>query len=239
MYGLLKQSSNARWRIKISRIELCGIVLSVAEIPKGKLRRRGKILRRAARRMYRQGVRRVLLSPDEEWWPILAREGLKPVDTSELCKAVAAPLAIDILKVRGWNPEKAVVVLSERRAGRYLIRAADILAKEVRSLVFDIPDGGESLAEWLHTEYGIPIVPPGILRPSLTVAFDKPEREEGVTLRLFEERPDLMGAEIWGEGVKLPDGIDPISMLAAMLECGVLSERVLRVRRKCEADSVE
>lgn len=229
MYGYLTLCPQRR-RTQLENGELCGLPVLRAEVGapdtlNGKrLERR---IYRAAARLWEHGVSHVLTTTGFSWWTTVRRAGLAPVETETMCRAAAAPLALAALEVRGWEAERAVVALAGRRVSPAMMRAAEMLARRVCRLVVEVPDGGTALAEYLHEEYGLPVLLPGTVRPAITVAFDASWTGRGAALKLWGEKPDLLGTEIWVPGLALPEGCEPLPLLAALWECGRISDGAL------------
>lgn len=225
MYGYLTLCP-ARRSLGLNCGELCGLPVLRAEVSAPEQlsgKRLERRIHRAAVRLWEHGVSYVLVPPGFPWWPTLRTAGLAPVKTEELCRAAAAPLALAALTARGWEPERAVVSLAGRRVTTAMLRAAEILARQVCRLIVEVPDGGNELAEYLREEYGLPVLLPGTMRPALTVVFDASWQGQGAALRLWGEQPDLLGTELWVPGLELPPDCETLSLLAALWECGRLS----------------
>lgn len=215
------------------RAELWGLTVLRAGFPTrggGLFRRRERALRRTAARLREQGVRHALAPRDFPWWPLLEEAGLSPVETAGLCQAVAAPLTMEALALRGWEPGRAVVALAGEHVTLPLARCAERLAGQVRGLIVQVPRDGETLAARLQRDWGLPVWVPGAARPALTVAFDGSWRGSGPALRLYGPAPELLGAEVWAEGVEPGPDWEPMPLLAALWEGGALPGGALRVR---------
>jgi len=233
VYGILIQNrEDAGRHIHLREETVFGLNILKAAVPlKGRLGKRQEKHRllRVGKVLYKRGVR-VLLNPPDFWgWPVLEQVGLQPVDIGELCRAAAASLALKILEMRGWEPERAVVMLAGERAGRYLLRAAEELVNHVSRVVIDVPGEGRMLSEWLHREYGLPVLTSGSVRPALILAFDPSWHGTGTVLPLYGVRPKLLGAQIYAEGVVIPKEYPGMSLLAALFEHGLISAEKLRV----------
>lgn len=236
MYGfLLPDEKQTGHRTIMSREVLCGLSVLQACVPIGGRLSAKRLERRiyhAAVQLRKNGIRYVLTPSGFPWNDTLVRSGLSKVETMELYRAVAAPLALKVLELRGWIAERAVVVLAGRRVNTPLICAAEELAKHVSCLRIDVPNGGTELMEYLREEYGIPIVPETV-RPALTVAFDEGWQGRGAALRLCGAEPELLGVEVYVPDLELPGNCDTQSLLAALWESGLVAQSRLhaRVRR--------
>lgn len=213
-------------RAVLTRATLCGLPVLRAEVPApdglGQRRLERRIVRAAAR-LWAAGVSRVLTREDFPCPDALSRAGLAAMETESLCQAAAVPLTLTALSVRGWEPSRAVVALAAEEISLPLARAAEALALHVCRIVVEVEAGGEGLANYLHEEYGLPVLPPKVVRPALTVAFDGSWQGQGPALRLYGPKPDLMGVELWSPGVTLPEDCAPLPLLAALWESGRLS----------------
>lgn len=231
MYGWLTVDGKRRKAAPV-RVFLCGLPLWKAEGSSGP---RG--LQRAAKALAKAGARQIIAPEGEEIRAALDRYGLRPVDTAGLCRAAAAPLALTALTLRGWDPARAVVELRGSGLTLPLVRTAETLAGRVCRLVIAVPRGGDALADHLRRTYGLPVLLPGSVRPALAVEFDPCGQGKGPTLRLWGERPELLGAEVGDVGVEPPPGCPSMPLLAALWESGLLSADELYAREGKSAES--
>ena len=134
----------------------------------------------AARRMRASGVRWAVFPVDFPYTALFIRQGVCPVETLPLRRALAAPLTRRRLEGMGLAPTEAVVGVSGAGMGRELWDTARALALSFRYVLLDA-DGGEALARELRREYGVSL----LLRPSP----DQLERSDA--LLLFTPRGDL------------------------------------------------
>lgn len=234
MYGYLTLDTELTGRRAVlEHRTLCGLSVLQARVPAAddpSEKRREQRIYKAAVRLWNNGVNRVLTPRGFQWRESLCRAGLAGIETTELCRAAAAPLAVTVLALRGREPSRSVVALAGERVSGPLFHAAEMLAKQVNCLQIDIPVGGAELAEYLHEEYGLPVLLPGTVRPALTVAFDESWQGRGTALRLWGREPELLGAEVWVPGVEVPEECDPMPLLAALRDSGMLSDSGLRAR---------
>lgn len=234
MYGyLILDPKQTGRRAVLEHRMLCGLSVLQARVPVPEglpEKRRTRRVFQAAVRLWNSGVSRVLTPRSFPEREALRRTGLAEVETAELCRAAAAPLTVTALTLRGWEPGRAVVALAGERVSGPLLRAAETLAVQVNCLQIHVPVGGRELAEYLHEEYGLPVLLPGTVRPALTVDFDGSWEGRGAALRLWGEQPDLLGAEVWVPGLELPEECDPMPLLAALRDSGMLSDSSLRAR---------
>lgn len=149
-------------------------------------RPRGLLARRraaeGARRLREAGVRTAVFPVDFPYMALFIRQGVLPVETLPLRRALAAPLVRRRLEALGLPPTEAVVALSGERMSRELWDAAKALALGFRYVLLDVRDG-EDLARELRREYGVSL----LLRP----APDQLERADA--LLLYAPRGDLAG----------------------------------------------
>ena len=151
-------------------------------------------LRRAAHGMSRRGIRQVLAPADFDHWELLRLWQLSPVSPEPLVRFKAGEVALAALERMDRAPARVTVALRGGRADRDMVRAACILCPRVRNLIIDAPRGGTELANWLHREFGMPVLPSGA-RGELAVRFEQGEEEEH-TLRLYGQKPDLKGVSL-------------------------------------------
>lgn len=231
MYGhLLLQEGAPGRRPVLEMTEIRGMGLLQTQVPV----REGEGLRaierrvlRAGRRLWEEGVNRVLVSsqfPHALWRP-LERAGLRQVECAPLCRQMAAPLALAALARRRKAPGRAVVCLSGGHAMPELEQAAIRLAQQVGTLVIDVPGWGGALARWLHREFGIPLVEPGAVPIDLTVAFGEGGAGE---LQLWG-CPRLDGLRLEPAEPFFGGEFAPLPLLSALWECGRLDLEELRV----------
>jgi len=130
-------------------------------------------LRTAGKKLLRQRVEQVVLpaGASAEALP----EGLRPVETLSLRRAIAADWCGELLRFRGENPAGARVLITADALSGEVVRTVTELALRHRYLILKVPFGGEELCRRLRREYGVSIV----LNPkmeqeqvSLHMAFD-------------------------------------------------------------------
>ena len=164
----------------------------------GAARRLGEAgrLKRAARRLARLGVCRVLVPEEFCRWELLCRWGLGPVDPVPFFRACAGGLALAALRREGSHPIRGTVALRGRRVDRDMVRAAEFLCSRVRDVAVSAPVGGGELAAWLRREFGAPIRPDSGEIPA-AVRFDGTGALEGRrVLSLFGTEPELAGIRL-------------------------------------------
>lgn len=211
MLGWIRWSGERR--LCLERVQLRGMPLLTLYLPRRErgLERRAE---RAARELASRRVARVLTPPDFALWPLLLKGGLRPVDAAGLRRALAVPWVLEALRARGLPPERAAVCLSGTRVSPELTQTAWGLCPLVRRLIVDAPEG-ERLATRLRRQFGLPVLPPGAVRPDLTLCF-----REGVLLE---------GASFSLTGEPLPEDCERMALLAALWECGCIRTEDIRI----------
>ena len=166
------------------------LTLSMGQPPRphGPLARRRALL--AARQMRERGVRSAVFPVDFPYTALFLGQGICPVDTLPLRRALAAPLTRRKLESMGLGPTQAVVAVSAQRLIREAEDAVRSLALSFRYVLLSAGSGGEVLARELRREYGISLL--------LDPARDQLDRADA--LLLYAPRPDLAGdnAVLWG-----------------------------------------
>lgn len=137
--------------------------------------------RQGARRLREAGVRSAVFPVDFPYTALFIRQGIVPVDTLPLRRALAAPLTRRRLEALGLPPTQAVVAVSAERAAREAAETAKALALSYRYVLLSARSGGEELARSLRREYGISL----LLGPSP----DQLDRADALVL--FAPRGDL------------------------------------------------
>lgn len=137
--------------------------------------------RQGARMLREAGVRSAIFPVDFPYTALFIRQGILPVDTLPLRRAMAAPLTRRRLEAAGFQPTQAVVAVSGERAVREVTECAKALALSYRYVLLSVRTGGEDFARSLRREYGISL----LLRPSP----DQLDRADALVL--FDPRPDL------------------------------------------------
>lgn len=230
MIGVLELTEGRGRRPWVERRRLLGLNCLWAAVPvregvreKALLRR----VRRGAEALARAGVRRVLTASQFPHWAVLRQAGLYPVAPENFCQAMAAPLALAALAAQERPPEQARVLLTGRRAGPAMYRAAERLCPRVRALAVDAGEEGERLAAWLRLEYGVAVQPPRPGETDVVLCFGPDGAGGSTVFRLYGERPDLAGFRPVPAAGELPPGLDPLPLAALLWEEGRLSEKQL------------
>lgn len=227
MLGHLVADRTGRgWRCRLEEERVLGLSVLRAAVPAPPGLREKALSRRvyrAGEKLWEQGVNRVLVGEDfpPALWGPLREAGLAPMETETLCREAAEPLTLALLGRMGLDPAKATVCLAGSCALGAVQNAAEALARQVGRLVIDCPGRGSVLTLWLHQEYGLPMIEPGSVRPDVTVAFSQ-EKGQDAALRLCGAEPDLGGLRLVPEEGTLPEGFDPLPLMAALRENGCL-----------------
>ncbi len=136
--------------------------------------------RQGARMLREAGARSAVFPVDFPYTALFIRQGILPIDTLPLRRALAAPLTRRRLESGGFQPTRAVVAISGERAVREVTECAKALALSYRYVLLSAR-GAESFARDLRREYGISL----LLEPSP----DQLDRADALVL--FSPRTDL------------------------------------------------
>lgn len=137
--------------------------------------------RQGARRLREAGVCAAVFPVDFPYTALFIRQGICPVDTLPLRRALAAPMTRRGLETLGLSPTQAVVAVTGERASREVAECAKALALSYRYVLLGVNSGGEGFARGLRREYGISLV----LDPSP----DQLDRADALVM--FSHRGDL------------------------------------------------
>ena len=186
----------------------------------------GYKLDKAARLLRRAGVRRLLPIRGFERWDILGARGLVPVDGLALYRAMAAELVMSKLEREGRDPTRTAVVLRSDWVDSDMAKAAEKLCAHVRHVVVDTTRGGEQLSKQLYRQYGAAVAPIHSSVCVLTVRFGGQSRGEDLVLCGAAE---LGGMTLEASGLVLPEELEPVPVLSALWQAGVLNTEQLHV----------
>lgn len=220
MLGVL--SWNGQRDTTAERIQMLGLRVLRVSIPSGGRWEKHR-LRRAARLLARQRVRRVLAPREFDGWQELERWGLYPVDPTPLYRAMADRLALADLGRRGVENRQACVVLRGDYVDADLERAARLLCPQVRALIIQVDWGGERLARELYWTFGAALQTQR--HPDTVVRFSGKGQPGELVLCA---QPELLGLGLEAEGLALPEELEPMPLLAALWQSGRLSLEELR-----------
>ena len=118
---------------------------------------------------------------DFPYTALFIRQGVCPVDTLPLRRALAAPMTRRSLEKLGLEPTQAVVAVTGERCAREVAECAKMLALGYRYVLLGVNSGGEAFSRSLRREYGISLV----LDPSP----DQLDRADALVM--FSQRGDL------------------------------------------------
>lgn len=212
MLGRVRWSEGRKLRIEMEQV--MGLPVLTLEVP-DRTRGQERRMNKGARLLTGRRVSRVLTPPCFPGWPVLLRQGLRPVETEALRCALAPAWVKAALAARGIRPERAVLALEGERESRDMERVAMALCPLVRNLVIDAPGGG-ALAARLRREYGMPVLPARAARADLTLRFDP--------------GPVLEQADFSLPGLSLPWDCEGLPLLSALWESGRIKTEEIVIR---------
>lgn len=211
--------------MRVERERLLSLPVLKARVPRGGWRESGRV-DRAAHLLYRQGVRRVLPVREFNRWDNLNGRGLWPVDTLPLYRAMGAQLVLAVLEGRGEAPCDAAVVLRGDHVDADLSAAARKLCPLVRRLAVDTQRGAQQLSWELYWRYGAAVEPGQTDGTWLSVRFNGENCGEDLVLCA---QPRLMGLEVYAPGLAVPEELEPVPVLTALWQAGLLSAQQIRI----------
>lgn len=224
MLGLLRWTGERG--VTTERAQLLGLPVLQARLGAGG-RWEEQRVRRAARLLARQGVRRVLVPLEFDHWQMLERRGLAGMDPLPLYRTMADQLVLAELERRGVPEQRACVALRGEYADADLTRTARLLCPKVRALIIQADRGGERLARELYLEFGA-VVPPCV-EADAAVRFGG-ERQPGELVLCG--KPELCGLELSVPELELPEGLEALPLLTALWQTGRLKPQCFRVIAK-------
>lgn len=156
---------------------------------------------RGAARLRERGVRTAVFPLDFPYTARFIRQGVCPVDTLPLRRALAAPLTRRRLEGLGLSPTQAVVAVAAEHMSQEVADTVKALAISFRYVLLSVRSGGEEFARSLRREYGISL----LLRPSR----EQLDRADALLLfapcgELAGENPILYTLYPGGEAGRLP-----------------------------------
>lgn len=223
MTGHIVSGGEGRFLVRLAREQVLGLPLLRGEAPgSGFTARR---VRRTARALRRRGVTRALAPEGFPFWEEAAAQGLRPVETGELCRALAAPIALAALAAEGVPLRRATVALRGERVTRRLWEAALTLCPVVRQLLVEVPAGGEDLRRTLRREFGLPAVEGAAgQRTDLTLCFSTPSGAAGGRVAdLSGDAPALPEYRFGLAEGDLPPDAAALPLLSALWSAGRLA----------------
>ena len=232
MLGLVEwRGAGLCWRMEERRIG--GVRFAVVRVLRGTGLRARWSARRAARRLARAGVRRVVFPGEFPLLPVFARCDVLPVDEQPLRQAAAAEIVRCVMAQYGVQGARATVVICARRATRAVADCAAALTETVRYLRLCVPEGGEELARRLRFMTGAAVpaqFPPEQPREGdILLCFDDSfdaAQPRGIVLRLAD--PALRISYHLPGGIEAGES-DAVQLLAALYAADRLPEEEVRV----------
>lgn len=230
MTGHIVPGEGNRFLVRLSRERMLGLPLLRGEVPGRTMTPRQ--VRRTARALRRAGVTRLLAPEGFPFWEEAAGQGLRPVETGELCRALAVPIAMAALDGDGIPHERASVVLYGERVTRALRAAALELCPQVRQLLIEVPAGGERLQRELSWEFGLPVIEPAAVRSAdLRLCFSSGGTDRiGREVDLSGDTPALGDYWFGLQEKTLPTDAAALSLLAALWNSGRLERDEITVK---------
>ena len=197
-------------------------------------------LRTAGKKLLRQRVEQVVLpaGASAEALP----EGLRPVETLPLRRAIAADWCGALLRLRGENPAAARVLVTANALSGEVVRTVTELALRHRYLLMEVPYGGEELCRRLRREYGVSLLlhPGAGETADIQLAFDVAERRGESFLPLYDETFPMPHLTLPPEiDARLPEQANRGQLLSVLWETGVLRPGQVSVQLKSAADPAE
>ena len=216
---------------------LCAGMFRPGELSAAGARRR---IQRAGKKLLRQGVERVVLPADA---PADALpEGLRPVGTLMLRRAIAADWCGELLRLRGIRPAGARILVTAGALSGEVVRTVTELALRHRYLLLEVPFGGEELCRRLRLEYGVSVLlHPGTEEAAaVQIAFDPAACRGESFLPLYDETLPLPRLLLPPEvEARLPEGADRGQLLAALWEMGALRPGQVSVKLETPPEGAE
>lgn len=221
MTGHIVPGEENRFLVRLAREQVLGLPLLRGEAPgSGFTARR---VRRTARVLRRRGAARVLAPEGFPFWREVLSQGLRPVETGELCRALAVPIVLAGLEAEEVPPRLATVTLRGDRVTRSLREAALVLCPKVRQLLVEVPAGGEELRRTLRREFGLPVVERPAEPVHLTLCFSAPAgAAAGRSVDLSGDLPAPSGYRFRLADGELPADADALPLLSALWSSGRL-----------------
>ena len=197
-------------------------------------------LRTAGKKLLRQRVEQVVLpaGASAEALP----EGLRPVETLSLRRAIAADWCGELLRFRGENPAGARVLITADALSGEVVRTVTDLALRHRYLILKVPFGGEELCRRLRREYGVSVLlhPGAEEAAAVQIAFDPAVSRGESFLPLYDEALPLPRLLLPPEvEARLPEGANRGQLLAALWEMGALRPGQISVKLETPPEGAE
>lgn len=175
MYGLI-QYSLEKGKTSLREESVCGLRFWAETLPepgRGFLRRRAVVC--AARKLTELGVVRAVFPEAFPDGAVFAEQGILPVETLPLYRALTGELARTALEVRGLSGGGAVVAVLANQLTAEVRRAVTELCVRNRYVILSAPDRNGAFSRQLRREYGAPVVlsnePAQLARAAVAVCF--------------------------------------------------------------------
>ena len=207
-------------KLRAERVDILGLRVLWVNVPTGGVWEKRRAAR-AERLLIRQGIRRRLPVRTATEWKV----SLPPVEPRSLYRALAAELALAILKRNGIRPEESTVALVGDAVDGDMAAAARNLCPQVRTLLIRANYGGGRLAQLLYREFGAAAVADG--RADVRVRFSGAPQPGELVLC---DRPQLLGLEPELPETVFPEQLEPLPLIAALWQSGRITVKELRLR---------
>lgn len=238
MVGLLQWKDGGRRPrpVRLREITVLHSRFLCAELPRHtgmSARAAERRVRQAGKKLLHQGVERVVLPTDVS--AAALPEGLRPVGTLPLRRALAADWCGALLRLRGTDPGGARVLVTADALSAEVVRTVTELALRHRYLLLEVPYGGEELCRRLRREYGVSVLlhPGAGETAALQLAFDPTERRGNAFLPLYDEAFPLPRLLLPPElEARLPSEAERGQLLSVLWEQGALRPGQVSVQLK-------